>query len=154
VKRFLSKRFVAGFLVVAVGGVFGGAYALWSSTGSGSGNASSLTAQNVSVAAVTGAADLYPGASGSVSFTLNNTNPYPVVFDAMEPGTVTSSNEVDCPASNVTVDGATGLNLAVGANSTSAPLSIANAVTMSELAPDGCQGIVFTIALDLTGSQA
>lgn len=132
----------------------GVAVALWSANGSGSGNARALTAQTVTVDATTGAADLYPGfTGGDVHFTLTNANPYDITFDAMTPGAITSSSPGTCPASNVSASAATGLSLPVAANATSGAQSIANVVSMAAGAPDGCQGVTFTIALTLTGSQ-
>jgi hypothetical protein len=87
-----------------------------------------------------------------VTFTLTNPNPYPVQMTAMTPGTITSSNPA-CAVSNVSVAPATGLTLNVGANSTSGTLTIPNVVSMISAAPDACQGVTFTIALTLTGSQ-
>lgn len=140
----------AATALVAGGGV---AFAAWSASGSGSGSATALTAQTITVNAATGAASLYPGATdGDVSFTLTNTNPYPVQFTAMTPGAITSSNPA-CASSNITVAPATGLALNVGANATSGTLTIPNVVTMAFAAPDACQGVTFTIALTLTGSQ-
>jgi hypothetical protein len=152
-KSFLSKRFLIGFVVVAVGATFGSAAALWTSTATGSGNAKALSAVNATVNATTGAADLYPGSAGKVFFTLTNTNPYAITYTGMTPGTITSSDPTNCPASNLTADSETGLSLAVGANTTSATLSITDAVHLAAAAPDGCQGVVFTVALTLTGSQ-
>jgi hypothetical protein len=153
-KRSRKLLFAAGIMggVLALSGV---ALALWTSTGSGSGRAQSLSAVGVTVTATTGTADLYPGfANGDAYFTLTNTNPYPIRFTSMTSGTVTSSDTTACPSSNVTVDGsASGLTLDVAANSTSAPLSIADVVNMDVAAPDGCQGKTFNIALTLTGSQ-
>ncbi|MBI4884193.1 MAG: hypothetical protein HY826_09080 [Actinobacteria bacterium] len=142
--------------VGAVGSVLiaGTVAALWTSSGSGSGQAKALTAQGITVNAATGAADLYPGFSaGDVFFTLTNPNPYPVEFTAMTPGAITSSNAGACPASNVTVASASGLSLTVAANATSTAQSVADVVSMVSTAPDGCQGVTFTIALSLTGSQ-
>ena len=152
-KSFLSKRFLIGFVVVAVGATFGSAAALWTSTATGSGNAKALSTVNATVNASTGAADLYPGSAGKVYFTLTNTNPYPITYTSMTPGTITSSNEGACPSTNLTADIETGLTLAVGANTTSAALSVTDAVYLAALAPDACQGVVFTVALTLTGSQ-
>ncbi|MBL8775975.1 MAG: hypothetical protein JNK12_08595 [Acidimicrobiales bacterium] len=130
------------------------AVALWTANGTGSGNARALTAQTITVNATTGTADLYPGFNdGDVHFTLTNTNPYDVTFDSMTPGAITSSNPGACPSTNVTASSATGLSLSVGANATSSAQSIANVVSMDSGAPDGCQGVTFSIALTLTGSQ-
>lgn len=138
--------------IVAAGGI---AWAAWSANGSGSGRAQSVTAVSITVTAVSGTADLYPGfTDGDVYFTLTNSNPYPVRFTAMSSGTVTSSDTTACPSANVTIDAsASGLALDVAANSTSATLSIADVVNMAASAPDGCQGKSFTITLTLTGTQ-
>ena len=151
-KSVLKKVAVAG---VGVGAVIGGtmAYALWSSTGTGSGNAKALSAQAITVTAATGAADLYPGfTQGDVFFTVTNTNPYAVTFTGMTAGTVVSGDPTNCPASNVTVANPT-ISVAVAAGATNASKSIADVVTMVSGAPDGCQGVTFTIPLTLTGSQ-
>jgi hypothetical protein len=137
--------------VVLGGGTI--AYGAWSASGSGSSQAKSVTAVALTVSVATGTADLYPGGSGAVYFTVNNTNPYGVSLTDADFGAVTSSDEVNCPAANITVNDKTGLSLSVGANTTSATLSIANAVTMSSAALDGCQGKTFTIATTLTGTS-
>jgi hypothetical protein len=131
------------------------AYALWSANGSGSGSAKALTAQSVTVTAATATADLYPGyTAGDVFFTLTNPNPYPITFTSMTSGTVTSGDEANCPAANVTVANASGLSLAVAGSASNVARSIADVVTLASAAPNGCQGVTFTIALTLTGSQS
>lgn len=144
---------IAGIVAaLLIGG--GVAAALWSATGVGTGSAKATSAQQATVNAVTGTADLYPGnANGDVFFTVTNPNPYPITFTSMTAGTITSATP-GCAASLVTVAGATGLSINVAANSTSATQSIADVVTLSSLAPDACQGASFTIALTLTGAQA
>jgi hypothetical protein len=150
----VTKKLVIVGAVVAVVLTASVAYALWPATGSGSGRARAVTAQAITVTAATGAADLYPGfAGGDVFFTMTNANPYAATFTAMTPGAVTSSDPTNCPASNVSVVSATGLNLNVAGNTTSPTVSIADVVTMASAAPDGCQGVSFTITLSLTGSQ-
>jgi hypothetical protein len=42
----------------------------------------------------------------------------------------------------------------VAANASNVANTIANVVTMVSGAPDGCQGVTFTIPLTLTGSQS
>lgn len=139
-------------LMLTGGGI---AAALWSANGSGSGQAKALTAQSLTVTAATGAADLYPGfTGGDVFFTVTNPNPYAVTFTSMTPGTITSSNPSGCAATNLSVLSASGLSIAVGASTTSATQSIANVVTLAAGAPDACQGVTFTVALTLSGSQA
>lgn len=149
------KRIVAALatasIVAAAGGI---AVATWTASGSGSGQAKARSAVTVTVAAATGTADLYPGASGALYFTLNNTNPYPVTFTSLTPGTVTSSDPTNCPAANVSATSASGLSLPVGANATSPTLSVPATVSMAGAAGDGCQGVTFTVALTLSGSQS
>jgi hypothetical protein len=151
----MKKALVATFVTGSVVGVTGMAFALWSASGTGSGTSTALSAQTVTVTAVTGTADLYPGfTDGDVSFTLTNNNPYPVTFTSMTAGTVTSSNG-GCPAAtHLSVDNASGLSLTVAGNSTSGTLSIPDVVTMASGAPNACQGVTFTIALTLSGSQS
>ena len=153
----LSFKRKAALALVTAGAVTAGglAFANWSATGSGSGNAKALTAQSVTVTAATGAADLYPGfLDGDVRFTLSNPNPYPITFTAATPGAITSSDPTNCPSSNITVDSATGLSLAVAGNASNVASSIADIVNMGAGAGDGCQGVTFTIALTLTGTQS
>ena len=150
-KRKVAMLGLAAVIVAAAGT----AYALWSSTGSGPGRAEAIEAQSITVTAATGAADLYPGfAGGDVHFTLTNPNPYPVTFTSMAPGAITSSNPGSCAASLVTVDPASGLGLTVGAGQTTGTQSIADVVALDASAPDGCQGVSFTIQLTLTGAQS
>jgi hypothetical protein len=150
-----KHKVVAALAVIGVTVGGGLAWATWTASGTGNGQARATTAQVVTVTAALGAADLYPGfTGGDVHFTLTNPNPYDVTFTSMTAGAVVSSAPATCPASNVTVTGATGLSLSVGANSTSAALSIANVVSMALAAPNGCQGVSFTIPLTLTGSQS
>lgn len=146
--------------IVATGLVASGiAYAAWSSTPTGSGRAGAVTAVVLTVDAASGTADLFPGTTqGDVYFTITNTNPYPVTFTSMTTaGAITNTVAGDstaCPATNVTLAGATGLSLTVAANSTSPMLSIANVVSMNIAAPDGCQGKTFEIPMTLTGASA
>ena len=151
----LKAKITVGALVVAVVASGTVAWAMWSASGSGSGRSTALTAQSATVNAVSGTADLYPGfTNGDLFFTLTNPNPYPVRFTAMTAGPVTSSDPVNCPSSNVTVDAsATGLALDVAANSTTGTLSIPDVVNMALAAPNGCQGKTFTIVVTLTGTQ-
>jgi len=136
----------------AIGGV---AVALWSANGSGEGRATALTAQSLVVSATTGSADLYPGfTQGDLYLLADNPNPYPVTFTAFTESGIVSSNTTDCPSSNVTVNDSGAISLVVPANAVDAPLSIANVVTMSAGAPDGCQGKTFDVTITLTGSQS
>lgn len=153
--RRKRARLVAAVVSIAIATGIGVAVALWSASGTGAGQARALTAQTLTVTAATGAADLYPGLTGGdLYFTLTNPNPYDVTFTSMTAGRVTSSDEPNCPAVNVTVAGTSGLSLNVAGNSTSGQFSIADVVSMARGAPDGCQGVTFTVSITLNGSQA
>lgn len=154
-KKKLNGKVAAGLIGVIFSLMAGVAFATWTADGTGSANARARTATTVTVNAVTGAADLYPGFNdGDLHFSLTNANPYPVTFTAMTPGAITSSNPTGCPASNLTVDTASGLSLPVAANGTSGTQTIADVVNLATSAPDGCQGVTFTVAVSLTGSQS
>ena len=143
---------IAAFTALTAGG--GVAWGLWSANGTGSGRTTALTAVSVTVTAAAGPASLYPGATdGDITFTLTNPNPYPVQLTTMTPGAITSSNAGACPVTNVSVAGATGLAINVAGGATSATQTISNVVSMIAAAPDGCQGVQFTIALTLSGAQ-
>ncbi|MGZ4189181.1 MAG: hypothetical protein ACXVQ5_05010 [Actinomycetota bacterium] len=151
---------LGAFLAVLL--LAGVAFAAWTANGTGSGNAKAVTAATVTVNAVTGSADLYPGGSaGRVYFTLTNTNPYAITFDKLTAASVTAvsggiGGSPACATTDLTVSTLpiTGLSLTVGANTTSATQNIAGVVAMNSTAPDSCQGAVFTVSLTLTGSQS
>ena len=152
----LSKKKVLALATgTAVVVTAGAAWAYWTANGSGNSQAKALTAQGITVAApvATLVGELFPGGTASVHFKLTNTNPYPVTFTTMTPGTVVSSDPTNCAASNVTAAGKTGLARNVAANATSVDLSIPAVLTMATSALDGCQGVTFTVPLTLTGSQ-
>jgi hypothetical protein len=155
VKKRLNAKVAAGIILAVFALMAGVAFATWTADGSGSANARARTATTVTVNAVTGAADLYPGFDdGDLHLSLTNANPYPITFTAMTPGAITSSNPTGCPASNLTVDATSGLSLPVAAGATSGTQTIADVVNLATSAPDGCQGVTFTVALSLTGSQS
>jgi hypothetical protein len=132
------------------------AFATWTTDGSGTASDQALTAQTVTLAAsTTPTADLFPGGSGAAQFTVTNPNPYAVQLTSISFTTVTSGDDTNCPAANLTV--AATVNLAspitVQANDTSGPQSVPEAFTLSADAPDGCQGVVFTVDATASGTQ-
>jgi hypothetical protein len=149
------KKLTVATVVVGVAATGGVAWALWSSTGTGNATAAARSAVAITVSAATGTADLYPGfTGGDAFFTVSNTNPYQVTFTAVSAGTITSSAPVACPASNVSVSSPPSLSLTVAAGASAVPASLADVVSMASAAPDGCQGVTFTIPLTLTGAQS
>ena len=163
----LSRRLTVLAVILAVLMIAGIAFAVWTATGTGSGNAKALQAATVTVNAVTGAADLYPGGpAGAVYFTLTNTNPYSITFNTVTVATVSavSGGVADpgpaCATSDLTVATLpyTGWTAQVAAGSVASPTtsptrSVPGLVSMVSTAPNNCQNAVFTITLTLTGSQ-
>ena len=156
----IKKRwFAAGVAFASLAAGAGIAYAAWSASGSGSGAARALTAQGLTVNAVTpgaGAASLYPGGpAGWVYFSITNPNPYSVNITHLNWGTPTSTDTADCPNSNISVDAGapTTVNLTVPANGTSGAFQVFGVLDMSHSAPDGCQGVVFNVPVTVTGTQ-
>jgi hypothetical protein len=155
-KIFSRKTLVTTGL--AIGAVFVGvAFAAWTVSASGSGSAKSISGSSSTITtdATAAVADLYPGyTAGTVYFQIDNPNPYPVRFTSMTAGAVTSSDQTNCPASNVTATDRTGLTIDVPANTTTAvSRTITNAVSMASAAPDGCKSKTFTIGMTLSGVQ-
>lgn len=154
----MRRRFArsAGFVVAVVVAFFAAvSFAAWTGVATGPGQSRARQSERVTVTGASGPADLYPGGpAGAVHFTLTNNNPFNILFTSMSPGTVTSSDESACPASNVAAVPATGLSLASPAGATTGQLSIAGILTMSPGAPDGCQNATFSLAMTLNGIQS
>lgn len=156
---------VVGALVLASLSLGGAAWAYWSATGSGSGTIKATSAQTLTVSALaTPVADLYPGKTSDLGFTIANPNGYPVSLTKLTAISVTSSDTVGCPSANVTPTTAVQTAVAAGgytlvppisvaAGASAASASVSNLVTMSTAAPDGCQGKTFSVSLTFTGSQ-
>jgi hypothetical protein len=151
---------VAGAVgAVAIGFGGGGAFAYFATAGSGAGQAKGGSLATVSVVATTGPADLLPGGTGAVYFTLHNTSPSGATFDVVEPGaTVQSSNIALCGDNNVSIAQTLPYMFSpavtVSANGTSGPQSIPALVALSSSAPTTCQGLTFTVTITLTGRSA
>ena len=89
-----------------------------------------------------------------MSFDVANTNSLSRDVHLDDLGTVSpSSDQTNCPASRRTVANAPGSSSAVPAGAPSTPGTMPNVVTMDSAAPDGCQGVIFTIGVTLTGAQ-
>jgi hypothetical protein len=154
-KKLLAVPAIGTALVAA-----GVAYAAWTSTGTGSATAKATTAADSVIAAATSAADLFPGAVGSVTVTISNPNPYPVVVNSISAGSSPLVNAL-CLAGTVTTDAlptdATGLVQADGSTKTigaggSGTYSLTT--RMSTSAVDACKSQTFSLALTATLSSA
>jgi hypothetical protein len=99
---------------------------------------------------------LYPGGpAGWVYFTIQNPNPFPVTVTGLSWGTPVSLNTTACPSANVTLDASapTTVNIPVSANTTSGVNQVFNVLDMAHSAPNGCQGVDFSVPLSVTGTQ-
>lgn len=165
-RRRRTVRALAPVLVLAVGTAGGTAYAYWSAEGAGTATVKSTTAQPLVVAARAAvAADLYPGRTVGLGFTLSNPNIYPVELTTLTGLAITSDDEVSCPGGtylSVPPEVTTGLSaggyvlptpIPVAAEASGTAAELAGLVTMSTSAPDGCQGRTFTVELAFSGTQ-
>lgn len=138
---------------VAVLGVVGTAYGVWTSGGVGTSTLAAASAQPLTTSPVTLPTTLlYPGATADAALTVNNPNPFPVTVTAISAGTITSDKGAACDAS-------TGVSFATQSGSWSVAaggsrtLSLPGAVTMSNASADACQGAVFTVPVTLTAAS-
>jgi hypothetical protein len=151
----LSRKLVVAATLVAVLSVAGIAIAAWSITGSGTGYAKAAAGTALSLGDATAftSADLYPGATGSVVLRVTNSNPFRVRITTVSGNGAVTSNVAACTASTgVTFTNQTGLTHDVAANST-ATVTLAGAVAMSNASDDSCQGAVFSIPVTVSATS-
>jgi hypothetical protein len=157
--RFKKLLVGVGATVAVAGMGVGAAYGVWSTTGSGSGDAAATVAKGLTVTSVSlgpTASLLYPGAPPqSVYFNVANPNPYAVTITSVAWGAPTSANPAACPNSMVSVDSGapTSVSISIPANSPSNVFSIGAVLDMSHSAFDGCQGVEFNVPMTITGVQ-
>lgn len=153
---------LATALALLLGGT-GVAWAAWSASGTGTAGARAVTAK--ASTAVPGVADalLYPRPTtgypttgpGTIAFTLDNPNPYPVTFTSLTVGAVTSSNPTGCPGTSVT--GAQTIPpfvVVLLPNAPATSVTLPGVLAMDINAPTGCQGAVFTVVVTLAGTSS
>ena len=147
-RRFRRRYLVA--LVALVGGVTAitGAYAYWTTTGSGTGSATSGTLQTVTIDAVTfDGGTLRPGGPAtSVHIPATNSNNFAVDITSLTAGPIHSDKSgCDDADTGVTIDlsGVTGSILANTTRPFTAPAS------MSTASVSACQGATFSAQLTL-----
>ena len=147
-KKLLLVPFLAGAALVG-----GFAVAAWTSSGSGSGQAQSMTSIDSVISPGTNAADLYPGATSSVEVAISNPNPYPVIVTSITAGSSDLVNTT-CLAGTVTSDArandATGI---VQTDNTTKVIAAGGSASydltthMSASAVDACKAQTFTMSL-------
>ncbi len=134
----------------------GVAWAAWTSSASGSGTAQSTTSINSVIAAGTYAAELFPGASKTVTVTISNPNDYPILVTSISAGSAGVVN-TSCVTGTVTSSArtldATGLLQSNGSTKTiaangSGTYTLATAMTAG--AVDACKNQIFTLPLTAT----
>ena len=145
--------------LVAAGATAGVVFAVWSASGSGTGAGGAITAQTLTVTAVTpgpSGSSLYPGGpAGWVYLTVKNPNPYPITITGYSWGTPVSTDTANCPSANISLDAnaPTTASISVAANTTSGALQIVNVLDLAHSAPNGCQGVAFNVPVTVTGVQ-
>ncbi len=145
----------------------GTATAAWVAMGSGAANGQAISAKDLQITSGTASPDLYPGAKGSVTVTVTNTNPFPVKIDkaafrnlGVTPLNPVGTGGVCTSGTDVKLGAAVNLTpVALAAASDSSTddtktITIPDAVEMVLGAVDGCQGDSFTLMVDLSGTAA
>ena len=145
---------------VAVGLGVGSAVAIIvSQGGSGSGQTTAGGPVDVGVAATTGNADLLPGRTGAVYFTLHNAASSSATFDHVVSGArVVSDNTGLCASSYVSIAQTLPYSFSpavrVSPGGTSGTQFIPALVKLAPNAPNTCQGVTFTVTFTLSGRSS
>jgi hypothetical protein len=146
-RRAALAAWTAALLVPA-----GVGYALWTASGTGDGSAKALNALPLTVGAGTAAADLYPGATGAVRFSVTNPNPYAVTITSGTGSAITAVSG-SCAATDFTLGTGSVASTTIAAGATGTVV-LTGALTMKASAPDACQGVTVTVTATLSGTQA
>jgi hypothetical protein len=158
----MKKRWIIGTATVTAAVLIGGgiAFAAWTVTGSGSGSGAAAVAQSLTLTASTptgAGANLYPGGpAGSVDFTVTNPNPFAVTITGITWGTPVSLSTSLCASTNISLDASapTTVSISVPANSTGGTVySVAGVLDLAHSAPNGCQGVGFSISVTASATQ-
>ena len=95
-----SPAILAAVTSLGLGLGGGVAYAYLTTTGKGPGAAAAGNPVTITVTATTGTADLLPGGTGAVYFTLTNPNSFGATFNTVALGaTAVSQDTANCPTS-------------------------------------------------------
>jgi hypothetical protein len=146
-KSLFRKSPILIVSVVVVLAVAAGAFAYWSTTGSGTGSATNALANGTLVLKAPTAAGMTPGKSQAVSFTADNAG-----NTSLRIGTLTSVVSIDgghptCLASDFTV-APVAQNQTIAKTSVNVPLTAGTIVFAdTALNQDGCKGAIVTLTL-------
>ena len=106
-------------------------------------------ADQIELGALVPAADLYPGfTGGDLRVTIVNDSDEPRSFTELVSAAVVPSDPTNCPPENVVVDLGRRVDVVAPAYS-STDVRLDDVVTMVRAAPDGCQGVSFTVEVSL-----
>ena len=147
-KIVVASGLVAGMMASGV------AWAAWTADGTGNGYAKATTAEvlTTSDASASTTAQLYPGGSGDVKVTINNTNDYAVNVTSITGNGAITADKAGCTVTGVSFANQTGTwNVAANGSST---VTLTGAASMSNASDNACQGAVFTIPVALSGASA
>jgi hypothetical protein len=103
--RGRGKLALAAGVMVAVTGAATASFAAWSSTGTGSGTAQATHDLPSHITAAASAPAFYPGAIDTVTVTIDNPNPYPVIVTGIAAAQAPAVNGGACAANTVFTDG-------------------------------------------------
>ena len=146
-KLITSKKGLALLAVLAIVAISAvGAYAYWTTTGSGTGSAANASSNGTILLHASFAPGLTPGASEPVSFTADNTN-----TSSLRVGTVTSvvsTSAVGCLAADFTVPAAVE-NQTIPASTSGVALGTGSTISFADTAvnQDACKGATVTLTL-------
>lgn len=144
------RPFIAFAAVLAAFTVFAGAaWAYFTTTGHGSGSATTgtISIHLEATTADTPTTTLYPGGSADVVVHINNTNGFAVTLtDLVQTGSIQSSG--GCTNADLTFHDQHGKSIAVPTGSN--PVHVPDAITMGLNATSDCQGATFTIPVTAT----
>lgn len=136
------------------------AYAVWSTSGTGSGTAGATSSQGLTVSSAASVSGLYPTATNvsGGSITVSNPNPFKVAITTPLTFGVTSvsGNSSTCTASTVSFTAGTPSPTVIPAKSgsTNGTATIPYTASMTNAAEDGCQGATFTASLTVNATSA
>ncbi len=154
--RKTQKTAVVGSSVVALMAA-GVAFAAWTTTGAGDGNATADYTNTDLVVTVSNINGLYPTGNFDVPFTVRNNNAYDVTLTKVTLENVTTSAPGCSPSaviSNAGGDGSLTDTDVVAKNNASATASRNFPITMTNSAQDACKGATFVVTLKAWGASS
>ena len=157
--RKTQKTAVVGGSLVALMAA-GVAFAAWTSTGSGQGDATADYTTTDLVVTVGDVSGLYPTGEFNVPFTVTNNNDYNVTLASVTLDSVTvdaTHGAAGCAASSVVsaATGPSGSLVDTDVAATGTPTASRNfPITMLNSASEACKGATFTLTLTASGASS